>query len=100
MASRGSHVSGTDGGDYHHRERVAAQYAVSATNKSRLKMLVLAHYVLGAAHLARLLPSLFRIVGTDLVLPLPPTPLPSSFIEYLWLLSLPFMLIAMTAIRR
>ena len=33
MASRGQHVTGTDGTDWQHRERVAAQYSVSATNK-------------------------------------------------------------------
>ena len=100
MSSRGQHVSGTDGMDYQHRERVASQYAVSATNKTRLKMLVAVHYVLGAAHLARLMPSLIKLLNLDIVMPLPPTPPPSSFIEYLWLLSLPFMLLAMSAIRR
>ena len=93
-------MSGTDGGDYHHRERVASQYAVSASNKTRLKMLVFIHYILGAAHLARLLPSLITILRINIVSPLPPSPPPASFLEFLWLLSLPFMLLAMTAIRR
>ena len=79
--SHGQHVSGTDGMDYQHRERVASQYAVSATNKTRLKRLVLVHYMLGAAHLARLLPSLIKLLNLEIVMPLPPTP-PSSFIGY------------------
>ena len=38
MASRGGPmVDGTDGTDYQHRERVAGQYSVSATNKARIK---------------------------------------------------------------
>eukprot|EP00092_Neocalanus_flemingeri_P039316 GFUD01042803.1.p1 GENE.GFUD01042803.1~~GFUD01042803.1.p1 ORF type:complete len:190 (+),score=55.34 GFUD01042803.1:41-610(+) len=100
MASRGgAHVSGTDGTDYLHREQVAGQYAVSATNKSRLKGLVFVHYLLGAAHLVRLLPSLMTLLGVSVILPLPPTPLP-SLVEYAWLLSLPFTLLAMSACRR
>ena len=100
MASRGgAHVSGTDGNDYLHREKVAGQYAVSATNKSRLKGLVFVHYLLGAAHLVRLLPSLIPLMGVSVILPLPPTPLPSP-VEYAWLLSLPFTLLAMSACRR
>lgn len=67
--SHGQHVSGTDGMDYQHRERVASQYAVSATNKTRLKRLVLVHYMLGAAHLARLLPSLIKLLNLEIVMP-------------------------------
>ena len=100
MSSRGKHVAGTDGNDYQHRERVAAQYAVSATNKTRIKLLVLTHYLLGACHLARLLPSLIKMTGVQLDLPLSATPPPTSFIEYLWLLSIPFTLLAMSAVRR
>ena len=61
MASRGAYIAGTDGTDFQHREKVASQYAVSATNKGRLKVLVLIHYLLGAAHLIRLAPSLIDI---------------------------------------
>ena len=39
MASRGQHVTGTDGTDWQHRERVAAQYSVSATNKVTCRVL-------------------------------------------------------------
>ena len=98
MSSRGQHVGGTDGTDHQFRERVASQYGVSATNKSRLKLLVSVHYLLGAAHLARLVPHLVKYLGVDLEMPLPPTP--NSFVEYFWLLSLPFTLMAMMAARR
>ena len=90
MASKGRMIDGTDGTDYQHRERVASQYAVSATNKYRLKVLVVLHYLLGAAHLLRLAPSLIDIS-------LPP---PTSLIELAWLLSLPASLLAISAIRK
>ena len=90
MSSRGAYVAGTDGTDFQHRERVASQYAVSATNKYRLKVLVVLHYLLGAAHLLRLAPSLIDIS-------LPP---PTSLIELAWLLSLPASLLAISAIRK
>ena len=93
-------MGGTDGTDHQYRERVAAQYGVSATNKARLKLLVSVHYLLGAAHLARLVPHLVKYLGVDLEMPLPPTPAPNSFVEYFWLLSLPFTLLAMMAARR
>ena len=94
MASRGAYVEGTDGTDYQHRERVAGQYAVSASNKYRLKLLVVIHYVLGVCHLVRLAPSLSE-ASTPLLLPPP-----SSLIEFAWLLSLPATLLAVSAIRK
>ena len=90
MASRGAYIAGTDGTDFQHREKVASQYAVSATNKGRLKVLVLIHYLLGAAHLIRLAPSLIDIS-------LPPH---TSIIELAWLFSLPASFLAISAIRK
>ena len=90
MSSRGAYVAGTDGTDYQHRERVASQYAVSATNKARLKVLVMIHYLLGAVHLIRLAPSLLDIS----------LPAHTSIIELAWLLSLPASLLAISAIRK
>ena len=49
--------------------------------------------------MARLLPSLLPLLGLELQLQLPATPPPSSCIEHLWLLSVPFTLLAMTAVR-
>ncbi|XP_023322803.1 protein jagunal [Eurytemora carolleeae] len=92
MASRsGKMVDGTDGTDYQHRERVAAQYQVSAKNKSRLKLFVFIHWLMGGIHILRLLPS-------D-ILPLPPFPAPTE-IDYAWLISLPFTLVAVSACRK
>ena len=92
-------VSGTDGNDFQHRERVAGQYSVSATNKARLKGLVAVHLLLGVVHLVRLLPSLLPLLGISVSLPLPTTPHPSP-IEYAWLVSLPFTMLAMSACKR
>jgi hypothetical protein len=39
-------VTGTDGSDFEHRERIAAHYRVSAETKSRLRMLIYLHFVL------------------------------------------------------
>ena len=60
---------------------------------------MLAHYLLGLPQMARLLPSLLPLLGLELDLQLPATPPPSSGIEHLWLLSVPFTLLAMTAVR-
>ena len=100
MASRGGPmVDGTDGTDYQHRERVAGQYSVSATNKSRIKGLVVVHLLLGVIHLVRLLPSLLPLLGVSAALPLPTFPTPSP-LEYFWLVSLPFALMALNACKR
>ena len=56
-------VAGTDGNDYSHRERVADQYSVSATNKARLKFLVVLHLLLGVLHNVRLVPFLLGMFG-------------------------------------
>jgi len=92
MASRtGRMVEGTDGADFQNRETIASQYQVSAKNKGKLKMFVLIHWMLGGVHLLRLLPAHLS--------PLPPTPPPTEY-EYVWLASLVFTLIAMSASRR
>ena len=88
-------VAGTDGTDYSHRERVADQYSVSATNKARLKLLVVLHLLLGVLHNVRLLPSLLNL-SLPLLSSLP-TPLVT---EYLWLTSLPFTFMALSACKR
>ena len=73
---------------------------VSAKNKSRLKMLVFLHWLLGGFHLLRLLPELVSVVGVSLLLPaaLANTPTPHQ-IDWAWLVSLPFTLVAMSATR-
>jgi len=99
MASRGGHQTTSDGTDYNSREKVATHYAASATAKSRLRLLVCLHYVVGLGHLIRLLPSLITALGLSLALPLPQTPEP-AIQEYLWLLSLPMTMLALSACRR
>ncbi|CAF3190877.1 unnamed protein product [Rotaria sp. Silwood2] len=39
-------VSGTDGSDFHHRERIATHYCVSAETKSCLRLLIYLHFIL------------------------------------------------------
>ena len=113
MASRGGHKTTSDGTDYNSREKVrqtfrnhiltalqiATHYAASATGKSRLRILLGGHYLVGGLHLARLLPSLFYLLDIPANLPLPPAPLAQPQ-EFLWLLSLPFTLLARSAINK
>lgn len=94
-------VIGTDGMDFQHRERVAGQYSVSATNKARLKLVCVLHLALGVAHNIRLLPSILTRLG----LRFPSIPLISdlpapSELEYAWLVSLPFVFMALSACKR
>ena len=84
-------VAGTDGTDYSHRERVASQYSVSATNKARLRFLVVLHLLLGVLHNVRLAPFLLAVFGLSFpALPLLSSLPPPLSTEYLWLASLPF----------
>ena len=102
MASRGGKmVDGTDGMDFTHRERVAGQYSVSATNKSRLKLLSIIHLMLGVVHNVRLLPFILAALGIKFPsLPLiSQLPKPSE-LEYAWLLSLPFVFMALSACKK
>ncbi|KAL3180785.1 hypothetical protein MRX96_037211 [Rhipicephalus microplus] len=55
MASRGGvHVSGTDGSDFNHRQKVASHYQISAIYKTRLKTSMLLHFFLFLAMCAKL----------------------------------------------
>ena len=94
-------VAGTDGTDYSHRERVADQYSVSATNKARLKFLVILHLLLGVLHNVRLLPFLLAMIGIKFpALPVISSLPPPLSTEYLWLASLPFTFMALSACKR
>ena len=62
-------------------------------------MLLGVHYLVGGLHLARLLPSLFYLLDIPANLPLPSAPLAQPQ-EFLWLLSLPFTLLARSAINK
>ena len=94
-------VAGTDGMDYSHRERVADQYSVSATNKARLKLLVVLHLLLGVLHNVRLVPFLLAVFGLRFpALPVLSSLPPPLSTEYLWLASLPFTFMALSACKR
>ncbi|KAF9819617.1 hypothetical protein SFRURICE_005570 [Spodoptera frugiperda] len=55
MASRGGiMVTGTNGADFEHREKIAAQYQISALNKSRLKYCMFFHHIMFLVMLAKL----------------------------------------------
>jgi len=102
MASRGGKmVDGTDGMDFNHRERVASQYGVSASYKSKLKILSVIHFLLGVVHNIRLLPFLLKMAGLSFpsIPIIQELPQPSE-LEYGWLVSLPFVFMALSASKR
>ena len=84
------------------RSVLRSLFSVSASNKSRLKVLGVTHLLLGLLHNARLLPALLPRLG----LPLPALPAavsalpPPADTEYAWLLSLPFVFMALSACKR
>ncbi|XP_026468222.1 protein jagunal-like [Ctenocephalides felis] len=101
MASKGGPmVLGTDGTDFLHRQRVAAQYQISALNKSRLKYCIFFHYLLFFAMLAKLSADIldrldiFILEIEELEIP---TPL---WWEYIWCLSVVLSFVGLTAARR
>uniref|UniRef100_A0A1B0DLX8 Uncharacterized protein n=1 Tax=Phlebotomus papatasi TaxID=29031 RepID=A0A1B0DLX8_PHLPP len=89
MASRGGPmVTGTDGADFQHRQRVSAIYQISAINKSRLKYCIFFHYLLFFAMLAKLCSDIldrldiFILEIEELQVPDP------LWWEYIWCLSI------------
>ncbi|VVC99549.1 protein jagunal [Leptidea sinapis] len=101
MASRGGvMVTGTNGADYQHREKIAAQYQISALNKSRLKYCVFFHHVLFLFMLAKLSADIldkldiFILEIEELQIPQP------LWWEYIWCLSLPLSFVGLSAIKR
>ncbi|KAG8228971.1 hypothetical protein J437_LFUL009529 [Ladona fulva] len=101
MASKGGAViMGTDGTDFEHRQRVAAQYQISALNKSRLKYCIFFHYLLFFAMLAKLSADIldeldiFILEIEELQVPKP------LWWEYAWCISLPLSFLGLSAARR
>lgn len=92
-------ITGTDGTDFQHRQRVAAHYQISVLNKSRLKYCIFFHSLLFLAMLAKLSADIldrldiFILEIEELEIP---TPL---FWEYAWCLSILWSLVALSAIR-
>ncbi|CAG9567752.1 unnamed protein product [Danaus chrysippus] len=101
MASRGGvMVTGTNGADYEHREKIAAQYQISALNKSRLKYCIFFHHILFLAMLAKLSADIldkldiFILEIEELQIPQP------LWWEYIWCLSLLLSFVGLSAIKR
>ncbi|CAD5121467.1 DgyrCDS9972 [Dimorphilus gyrociliatus] len=66
MASRGGpRAAGTDGSDFSYRERVASHYVVSSTNKARLKIVMIAHILLGVLMTLRQTVSICAAMGIN-----------------------------------
>ncbi|XP_066903149.1 protein jagunal [Halyomorpha halys] len=101
MASRGGPmVSGTDGTDFPQRQRIAAQYQISAQNKSRLKYCVFFHYLLFFVMLAKLSADILDRLDI-FILEIEELQIPKPLIwEYVWCISLLFTFLGLAAIRR
>ncbi|KAL1138464.1 hypothetical protein AAG570_008527 [Ranatra chinensis] len=93
-------VTGTDGTDFTHRQRIAAQYQISAQNKSRLKYCIFFHYLLFFAMLAKLSSDIldrldiFVLEIEELQIPKP------LWWEYIWCCSLLMSFLGLAAIRK
>ncbi|CAN7989173.1 unnamed protein product [Ixodes hexagonus] len=101
MASRGGvHVTGTDGSDFNHRQKVASHYQVSAVYKSRLKISMLLHFLLSLLMVAKLVEDvldrldIFILELEELYIPKP------LFWEWVWLSSIVLVVPGLTAVRR
>ncbi|KAF4525080.1 hypothetical protein B566_EDAN015959 [Ephemera danica] len=101
MASRGgAMVTGTDGSDFAHRQRVAIHYQASAINKTRLKYCIFFHYLLFFAMLAKLSADIldrldiFILEIEELQVPKP------LWWEYAWCVSLALSFWGLAAARR
>ncbi|KAL1414704.1 hypothetical protein MTO96_000823 [Rhipicephalus appendiculatus] len=93
MASRGGvHVSGTDGSDFNHRQKVASHYQISAIYKTRLKTSMLLHFFLFLAMCAKLAEDVLDRLDI-FILELEELYIPKPLLwEWVWLASLVFVL--------
>ncbi|XP_012225880.1 protein jagunal isoform X2 [Linepithema humile] len=95
-----SQALGTDGSDYSHRQKIAAHYQVSATNKSRLKYCIFFHYLLLVLMAAKLSADIldrcdiFILEIEELQVPQP------LWWEYIWSTSLLLSFFALSAIKK
>ncbi|XP_076663184.1 jagunal [Andrena cerasifolii] len=95
-----SQALGTDGSDFNHRQKVASQYQISATNKSRLKYCIFFHYLLFFVMLAKLSADIldhldiFILEIEELQVPQP------LWWEYIWCASLMSSFLALSAVKR
>ncbi|KAL8568828.1 hypothetical protein ACOMHN_035591 [Nucella lapillus] len=89
MASKyGARPTGSDGSDHWHRESIAWQYKISSLNKTRLRVDVFVHILLGLLMLIRLAPGITSLFGFNIIaLRRWDLPHPRPW-EYAWLFSL------------
>lgn len=93
-------VTGTNGADFEHREKIAAQYQISALNKSRLKYCMFFHHIMFLVMLAKLSADIldkldiFILEIEELQIPQP------LWWEYIWCLSLLLSFLGLSAIKR
>uniref|UniRef100_A0A1B6GXM1 Protein jagunal n=1 Tax=Cuerna arida TaxID=1464854 RepID=A0A1B6GXM1_9HEMI len=101
MASKGGPmVLGTDGTDFAHRQRVAAQYQISAQNKSRLKYCIFFHYLLFFAMLAKLSADILDRLDI-FILDIEELQVPKPLLwEYIWCISLLLSFLGLAAVRK
>ncbi|BES93751.1 unnamed protein product [Nesidiocoris tenuis] len=101
MASRGGPmIAGTDGTDFYHRQRVAAQYQISASNKSRLKYCIFFHFLLFFAMLAKLSADILDRLDI-FILEIEELQVPKPLVwEYLWCVSILLSFLGLAAVRK
>ncbi|XP_011496209.1 PREDICTED: protein jagunal [Ceratosolen solmsi marchali] len=91
---------GTDGSDFHHRQKIATHYQTSAINKSRLKYCIFFHYILFFIMLAKLSAdildrlNIFILEIEELQVPQP------LWWEYIWCTSLFLSFVGLSAVRK
>ncbi|KAF2905593.1 hypothetical protein ILUMI_00570 [Ignelater luminosus] len=102
MATKGPSYTpiGTDGTDHAYRQRIAAQYQISALNKSRLKYCIFFHYLLYFAMLAKLSSDILDRLDI-FILEIEELSIPQPLLwEYIWCISLLVSFLGLASIRR
>ncbi|XP_033227675.1 protein jagunal [Belonocnema kinseyi] len=90
---------GTDGSDFSHRQKVAAQYQLSVINKSRLKWCIFFHYLLFFVMLAKLSADILDFLDI-FILEIEELQIPQALRwEWIWCSSLPFSYLGLKAIK-
>ena len=74
-------VTGTDGSDFQHRERIAEHYRVSIETKPRLRLLIYLHFVLALLVFAQIITYHIPLIKTF------KTPQPHLW-QYVWLITI------------
>lgn len=102
MATKGPSYTpiGTDGTDHAYRQRIAAQYQISALNKSRLKYCIFFHYLLFFVMLAKLSADILDRLDI-FILEIEELSIPSPLLwEYVWCISLLVSFLGLASIRK